>query len=338
MILITPAIRAIRARHPEAHIGIMVGDWSKVALVGNPYLDEIISYPDSWIQNKQPLGCLRLVYRLWKGRFDTAYIFHSHTLIQLMTVLAGIPERYGFFDKNLKKPGKYLKGKAEWQPNIDRFIADNYLDIPRLNGWQGSDTSLDFFLSDAEQSQADKLIESHGLTEDQFFILAPGGGVNPRQNVFAKRWGADKFIELCNLLGVTYHLPIVLTGSKQEIPLGEEIAARANGQIIDLVGKVSFRQAAGLVRRSQMLVSNDSAIMHIAVAFSKMSLTIFGPSNPHSLMPISEINQWITSGVDCSPCYCNSIFEGCEHLRCMTELSAAQVLERIQKMLDFHIK
>jgi len=251
-----------------------------------------------------------------------------------MTVLAGIPERYGFFDSNLKKPGKFLHGKAEWQPNVDRFIADNYLDIPRLNGWQGADTSLDFYLTDAEQSEADHLLVNQGLTEQDFFMVAPGGGVNPRQNVFEKRWGTDKFIELCSLLSSSYRLPIILTGSMQEIPLGEEIATRASGNIINMVGKISFRQAAGFVKRSRMLISNDSAIMHVAVAFNRKSLAIFGPSNPKSLLPASDINQWISSGVDCSPCYCNSIFQGCDHLRCMTELSADRVLERIDKMLD----
>ncbi len=334
LILITPAIRAVRQLHPRAHISVLVGEWSQVALIGNPNLDEIIAYPDRWIQEKKPLGYLRLIAALRRRRFQVAYIFHSHPLIQLMAVLGGIPRRYGFYDPELKKPGKYLTAKAQWQPNTDRYIADNYLDIPRLAGWQGEDLSLDFRLSQAEQQEADGLLEEHSLNPGEYFVVAPGGGINPRQNVFEKRWGTDKFRTFCNLLYDRWKLPVVLTGSREEEPIAERIAAGSEARIINLVGRISFRLGAGLIRRSRMLISNDSAVMHVAVAFKVPSLTIFGPSNPRSLLPVSTRNQWITSGLDCSPCYCNSIFPGCEHLRCMTELSPESVLERVAEMLS----
>lgn len=332
MILITPAIRAIRQLHPEAHIAVMVGNWSRSTLEGNPYIDEILSYPDPWIQNKQPIGYLRLSIRLRREHFDAAYIFHSHTLIHLITVLAGIPRRLGFYDPELKKMGTLLTARTRWQPNTDRYIADNYLDIPRLAGWQGDDLSLDFFLSDEEQARADGLLTDRGLKPGEFIMVVPGGGVNPRQNVFEKRWGIGKYAQLCELLHQDWHLPIVLTGSSQEVDIGRGITATSTAGLIDLIGQIPFRLTAGLVRRSRLLICNDTAAMHVAVAYSIPSLAIFGPSNPKSLLPQSQVNQWISSGLDCSPCYCNSIFPGCEHLRCMEELSPGDVLERVNAL------
>ncbi len=312
----------------------MVGLWSRVALEENSYIDEIIDYPDPWIQNKQPLGYLRLVGRLLRRRFNVAYVFHSHPLIHLIAVLARIPRRYGFFDPQLKKQGTLLTAKAEWEPNTDRYIADNYLDIPRLAGWQGFDLSLDFVLSEDDVKQTKSILDDHRLKEGEYVMIAPGGGINPRQNVFEKRWGNQKFADLCNLISDQWKLPIVLTGSPQEALIGEEIAAEPSEGLIDLIGKTSFRQTAGLIAQSKMLVSNDSSVMHLAVAFKTPSLAIFGPSNPKSLLPQSEINQWITSGLDCSPCYCNSIFEGCEHLNCMKQLTAEAVIERLNRMSE----
>lgn len=334
LILITPAMRAIRQLHPHAEISVMVGDWSRVAVESNPNLDRILSYPDPWIQNKLPIGYLRLITRLRRQRFDTAYIFHSHSLIQLMTVLAGIPRRYGFFDVELKKKGKFLTASTEWQPNTSRYIADNYLDIPRLAGWQGNDLSLDFFLTDTEQQEADRLLAGAQLNAGEFLLVAPGGGVNPRQNVFEKRWSADQYAKLCSLLSDQWRLPIVLAGSVHEAEISRVIAGLSSADIVDFTGKIPFRTAAGLVRRCRTLICNDSAIMHVAVAFGILSLAVFGPSNPKSLLPVSDVNQWITSGLDCSPCYCNSIFEGCEHLRCMTELHPYKVLDRLNEMRD----
>ncbi len=335
LLLITPAIRAIRQLHPGAHLAILVGEWSRAAVEGNPYLDEILSYPDSWIQNKQPFGYLKLVSRLRSKHFDAAFIFHAHTLIHLIAVLAGIPKRYGFRDFALGKKGNLLQSRAEWQPNTDRYIADNYLDIPRLAGFQGDDVSLDFFLGEAEQKEADRVLAEHQLVPDGFLVIAPGGGVNPRQNVFEKRWPAARFSELCALLHKKLQLPIVLLGSSEETDIGREIASQSDGKICDLIGKIPFRTSAGIIRRANMLVSNDSSVMHVAVAFGIPSLAIFGPSNPRSLLPVSDINQWITSGLDCSPCYCNSIFPQCPRsLQCMKELTSEIVFERIQKMIE----
>jgi lipopolysaccharide heptosyltransferase II len=330
--LITPAIRAIRQLHPEAHIAILVGSWSSIAVKSNPHLDEIIAYPDPWIQNKQPLGYFKLIHRLRKRHFDIAYIFHSHPLIHLITTFAGIPRKYGFYDPELRKQGRSLTAKAEWQPNTDRYIAQNYLDIPRLAGWKGEDQALEFFLTDSELQAADRLLEQHHLTPGEFILMAPGGGVNPRQNVFEKRWGTGKYTDLCQLLYSQWKLPIVLTGSPHEVDIGQTIAAGNPDAVIDLIGRIPFRETAALIKQSKILICNDSAVMHVAVAYGIPSLTIFGPSNPKSLLPVSRINQWITSNLECSPCYCNSIFPGCEHLRCMTELSPSAVLERINKM------
>jgi ADP-heptose:LPS heptosyltransferase len=334
LILITPAIRAIRALHPAAHLAIVVGDWSRAALEGNPNLDEIISYPDTWIQDKQLFGYIRLIKRLRKGHFGIAYIFHSHPLIHLMGRLAGIPRRYGFFDPQLSKKGGSLTARTEWQPNTDRYIADNYLDIPRLAGFQGEDLRLDFFPSEQETQQTSELLSKYRLTPAHYIVIAPGGGVNPRQNVFEKRWGTDKYTDLCKLLAGNPGFPLLLVGSSQEHDLGMEITSRLGDGIIDFIGRIPFRLTAGLIRNAAMLISNDSSVMHLAVAFDIPSLAVFGPSNPRSLLPVSKLNQWISSGVDCSPCYCNSIFQGCDHLRCMRELSPDTVHARVLQMLE----
>ncbi|MCX6640061.1 MAG: glycosyltransferase family 9 protein [bacterium] len=333
LILITPAIRAIRQLHPDAHLSIMVGDWSRSAIEQNPHLDEILSYPDPWIQQKQPIGYLKLVSRLFKKKFDVAYIFHSHPFIHLIPYLARVPRLYGFFDPELKKQGKLLNAKAEWSPNTDRYIADNYLDIPRLAGFSGADLSLDFHLSPEENQQADRLLEQQGLIPNQYFVVAPGGGVNPRQHVYEKRWGKNKFSELIRLLLSEFGLPIILTGSATETELGVEITQGSQGKVVDFIGIIPFRLSGALIAKSRFLVCNDSAVMHVAVAHQIPSLAIFGPSNPKSLLPISPRNQWISARLDCSPCYCNSIFNGCEHIRCMTELTPELVDRRIHMMM-----
>lgn len=333
LILISPAIRVIRNLHPDAHISIFVGDWSRVSVEGNPHIDEIISYPDSWIQDKKPLRILQLVNILRQKRFDRVYIFHSHNKLHLIVRLAGIPERYGF---SFRGTGRFLTHKTEWEPNTSRYIADNYLDIPGLAGYEGTDTTLDFHLSPEDEESAEKVIESNNIDRENFIVMAPGGGINPRQDVFEKRWGTDKFAGLIDLLTENKigGDRIILVGAPAERELCEEIIKSAEtGGIINLCGDLSFGASAALVKKSRLLVCNDSSIMHTAVVFGVPSVAIFGPSNPRSLLPVSSINRWISSELDCSPCYCNSIFQGCEKdLACLRELSPPKVLLSIKEL------
>jgi len=332
LLLITPAIRAIRQLHPEAVISIFVGEWSKAAVENHPAIDEIISYPDPYIQNKQPLKILGLINLLRRKHFDRVYIFHSHNMLHLMTRLAGISERYGF---SFKGTGRLLTHSAEWQPNTERYIADNYLDIPRLAGYQGNDLSLDLYLSEKEEKTANEVLSANNLNPGEYFIISPGGGINPRQNVFEKRWGEEKFAALIDLLSKNFAHKVILAGAAAEKPICEQIRSLSKTPVIDLCGKIPFRISAALVKSAKALICNDSAIMHTAVAFGTPSVAIFGPSNPLSLLLVSTVNRWVSSGVDCSPCYCNEIFSGClRNLECMKKLQPEKVLRVLLEVIS----
>ncbi|MBC8204348.1 lipopolysaccharide heptosyltransferase II [bacterium] len=330
LILITPAIRAIRHLHPEAHISVFTGDWSKSSVEGNPHIYEIISYPDPWIQNKKLFRILQLTAKLRRKRFDRVYIFHSHDILQLLTLLSGIPERYGF---SFEGTGRFIQHKTQWEPNSQRYIADNYLDIPRLAGYNGDDLSLEYYLSQENEAEAEGIISGNDIDKDNFVVIAPGGGINPRQDVFEKRWGADKFARLAELLHEEFDCSIILIGAKAEKEICGIVKNKSAVKVVNLCGETNFKVSAALVKKSKMLISNDSGIMHTAVAFKKPSAAVFGPSNPYSLLPQNNINRWVSSGIDCSPCYCNSIFKGCDrNLACMKELSAEKVFETVKEL------
>jgi len=334
LMLISPAIRAIRSLHPDSSISVFVGEWSKISVENNPHIDEIISYPDDWIQDKKPFRILNLVNRIRKGGFKRVYIFHSHDMLHLLVRLAGIPERYGF---SFKGTGRFLTNKTEWEPNSARYIADNYLDIPRLAGFKGDDVKLDFIVNDHDETEAKKIIKKSGLKPEELIVIAPGGGINPRQDVFEKRWGEDKFVELIEMMqedGFDIR-KIVLVGAKAEKNISDRITDNGKLPVLDLTGEIPFGISAALVKKARLLISNDSSIMHTAVAFHTPSIAIFGPSNPRSLLPASKINRWISSVLDCSPCYSNEIFKGClQNSACMRELSAETVLKSIRVLLN----
>lgn len=164
-----------------------------------------------------------------------------------------------------------------------------------------------------------------------------GGGINPRQDVLEKRWTTAGFGRLSELIKEEFGGDIVMVGAESERELCREISRFSRGATLDLCGGLPFKTSAALVKQSKMVVCNDSAIMHVAVAFKVPSVAVFGPSNPRSLLPGNRINRWVSAGLDCSPCYCNSIFPGCSlGLNCMNELKPEIILRAMKELWIDH--
>src|SRR4030067_2417530 len=84
VLLVTPSIRYIRKRFPNAKISMLIGDWSKEALKGNPYIDEIITFEDSILQKKKIIKLLHLIFQLRQKKYDLCIMFHCNPIIHLM--------------------------------------------------------------------------------------------------------------------------------------------------------------------------------------------------------------------------------------------------------------
>ena len=84
VLLVTPSIRYVRKKFPNAKISMLIGDWSKEALKGNPYIDEIITFEDLILQKKKIIKLLHLILQLRQKKYDLCVIFHCNPLIHLM--------------------------------------------------------------------------------------------------------------------------------------------------------------------------------------------------------------------------------------------------------------
>lgn len=256
------------------------------------------------------------------GRFQTAYVCPNSLKSALLPFLASIPKRVGYLGEarvgllthRLKNPSK---GKRP--PMVAYYSA--------LSG--DTDLADDRPRLELDQDCIQSVLDSMGLRRGAYCVFAPGAEYGP-----AKRWPPARFAELARASRLT----VVLLGSAKEFALCDEIAASVNaakpGHCLNLAGKTSLAQALSLIAGAEVMISNDSGLMHVAAAFGIRQVAIFGSSSPEHTPPLNvqACVLWLRNdpdyhpALDCAPCFERVCPLG--HTRCLTDISTASVLQQ----------
>lgn len=334
VLLVTPSIRYIRKKFPNAKISMLIGDWSKEALKGNPYIDEIITFEDSILQKKKIIKLLHLIFQLRQKKYDFCIMFHCNPIIHLMAFLIGSPQRIGFEEEN---SGFSLTHKVPMEQGLTgRYMADIYLDLIDSRRIIKRNNGLDFFLKEDEKKFAASILEKYGISKNTLLVsMAPGGGRNPREDVLVKQWSPKGFREVAESIIKDFNGSVIMLGSADDSVIAEEIVDNLSPTPINLCGLTTLRESAALIGESNLLITNDSAPHHIAVALGVPSITIFGPTMPETFIPDHgrDKHLYVKSKLDCSPCY-KGLFPGCKEPKCMEHVSVEQVICLIRKILE----
>lgn len=334
---ITPSIRKIKEIFPQSKISFLVGNWSKDVLIGNPFIDEIISFDERILLEKKIFRFLNLIRQMRKRRFDRCIIFHSHPFMHFLGFLTGAPARIGFADP--KRRSLFLTDPVPQQTGFKkraggRYMPDVYMDVvcfQRHN--QKEKYPLEMYLYPEEKESAEAIMSKAGIHKP-FVAVAPGGGVNPRQTVLGKRWPPEYFASIADYLVNKHETTVVLVGGKSDMDVAEKVIENSKYKIHNLCGKTSIREAASIIDKSILLICNDSSLLHIAVALGIPSITMFGPTGPSSCIPPNDsMHIYNCSILECSPCYIGMDFS-CKDVRCMHYISVEDVKSSIDKQMS----
>jgi heptosyltransferase II len=273
VVLTTPAIKALRQAYPGARISILVTPATDELVNGNPYLDEIM-VDDRSGQHKGLFGFIRLVREISLKKFDLAIIFHTKRRYNLTAYLAGISYRLGYKNDKLgfllNFPLKDFRARGE------KHEAEYCTDVLKAIGIQNDD--LDVFVPMQKEAEewAAQWMQENNLRSNEFIVIHPGAS-DP-----AKCWPALNFAQLMDRLAERYPFKIVLIGSPQTKVVSTAIFGqiRKASQILDLTGKTSLAQMVSLLRRSRLLISNDSGPVHVAAGVGGSVISLFMRDQP----------------------------------------------------------
>lgn len=320
-----PALRKLREAYPDAVIYLHTRNWAEGVFRDSTFFDRLLLIGE----NKARLGSIKeQVRELRQQNFDLSVLFTNSFESALIARLANIPDRVGYPTEMrgflLTKPVDVPSWKKE------RHESEYYLNlVADLTGYNSSvsNSKIGLEVSQKRRAEARKSLVDLGTTPDQPIITIGAGSTNS----LAKRWPAEYFSSLCDLFAEKLSARVVLLGSIDEAPVSSQIASRMTSQPIDLTGKTDLALATAILSESDLFVSNDMGLAHIAAAVGTPTLVIFGPTNERATAPLGENVRAVRELVECAPC----MLRDCpiDH-RCMTRISPARVFESAAEMLE----
>src|SRR5437660_10320851 len=119
----------------------------------------------------------------------------------------------------------------------------------------------------------------------------------------------------------------VLVGTDADRPAADVIVSRLGNTVVNLVGKTTTEQLAAILKRCDLLLSNDSGVAHLAAAVHTRTLTVFGPSNDAAWRPLG--GEVVATDLPCRPCFYRDfeigLRRGCATRECLTQITPAAV-------------
>jgi heptosyltransferase-2 len=351
-VLTLPSIKAIRKAFPEAHISLLVKPWVSEIFKGNPYIDEIILYDESF---KGLDGKLKIAKNLRLKEFDKAILLQNAFDAAFISWLAGIPERIGY--ETDFRSLLLTKAIPVTEDVLRQHQVYYYLNLVNSIGIKTTEIHPYISITDEERQWARNVIHS-SLPERHLPIV----GINPGATYgSAKRWPPERFAELINKIISELDGRVIIFGSLSEIDISSEIFSLVrkqktnnplrptlskenmggfehreqntdNGQrILMMAGKTKLRELAALISECDAFITNDSGPMHMASALHIPIVAIFGSTNKTTTGPLGLGHKIVSADLPCSPCMkreCPEI-----HIKCMTDITAEKVFTALKEVL-----
>ncbi len=317
MVMAQSLYQTLQQRHPGVVIDVLAPAWSGPIIQRMPEVRRHIEMP----LGHGTLG-LKQRYRLGKQlraeRYDQAIITPRSFKSALTPFFAHIPIRTGY-------TGELRYGLINDTRRLDKTVLTQTVQRYVALGLEG-DAALPpeiihpALTVDAENQQ--RLLQTLGLSLQQPVIgFMPAAEYGP-----AKRWPPDYFSALAQQL-VAQGKQVWLFGSAKDQPLCDEIAVSAGDGVINLAGRTQLEEAVDLIALTELVVSNDSGLMHIAAATGRKIVAIYGSSSPSYTPPLTAKAAVLYLNLECSPCFKRECPLG--HYRCLRELDVSDVLEKI---------
>jgi heptosyltransferase-2 len=266
VVLNLPVLAALRMAYPQARITAMLSPELAPLLDGVPSIDRQLVHRDGprWAWG---LDAARLAARWRIEQFDLVIISNPKKAFHLAALLAGIPRRVGYDRKwswclTDRLPDRKGAGERhEIEYNLELLgplrlpSADHAWELPRY---------------DREQVEVLQILDAQGIAPSEPFIA-----VHPWASTPAKRWPAGRYRELLRRITGDGGVRIVVIGGPEAVAEAPAVLPPEGGAV-NLVGRLSLRQLAELLRRARLLISNDSGPMHVAAAVGTRTVVLFG--------------------------------------------------------------
>ena len=303
IVLTTPVIRCVKKQFPDAEVHYVTKEVFKNILIHNPYIDKVHTFKEDISELYEPLKA---------ENFDVVIDLHKNLRsLRLKQKLKA--KNYSFDKLNLQKFLAVNFKQINKLPN--KHIVDRYFDTVAPLGIKSDGKGLDHFMHQNDRVDVSSLLTDH--LQKTFVALVVGG------SYFTKKIPLNKLSEICK----NSKLPIIVLGGKEDKPVGDELQNQFP-QLINTCGQYTINQSASIIEQAEWVVSSDTGLMHIAAAYNKKIISMWGNTIPEfgmsPYLPNLENKILEVKNLSCRPCS-KLGYKKCPkgHFKCMNDLDVS---------------
>ena len=313
-----PVLKALRNKWPDAKISWVVKDAYVDILNGNPLIDELILL----IKSSLTTSIFSFRKKLRHGSFDLAVDMQGLFRSGLIAFLSGAAVRIGFSNAR-ELASLFYTHKVDAPLNL--HAVDRNLKLAAALGCEVQEIEFPINFNRETEQEALGFLQNIQLDKGKPLVtFVPGTRWEK------KRWPLNSFSLLGDLLIEKMGAGIIVAGSRQENRLIHEIRSAMKNPSAEAVD-FSLTKLTALLSKSDVVVTNDSGPMHIAVAMRTPVVALFGPTDPVRTGPYSKKCLIIQRDLKCIPCFRKQCSQG--SFECMESITVEEVFEGVKKIL-----
>jgi len=309
IVLTTPVIRGLKQQVEESEVHYLTKPQFAGILNENPYIDKVLTLKD-------PID--ETIKEVLAEDYDYLIDLHHNLRTSLVKRKTGIVA-FSFNKLNLQK---WLLVNLKINRMPDLHIVDRYMETVHLFDVKNDGKGLDYFIPASQEVIPEQL---HAAFKGKYMVAVVGA------NHATKQIPADKMINIINHSGI----PVCLVGGKDVLEQAALIGKELKVPFLNTVGNISLHQSASFIRQASVVLTPDTGMMHIAAAFKKNIVSLWGNTVPEfGMYPYLAGEQskiFETKGLRCRPCSkigYNKCPKG--HFKCMQEIDVQEVVGWIQ--------
>lgn len=329
MVMAQSLFKLLKQQDAATRIDVLAPDWTRALLERMPEVHQALSMP---IVHGE-LG-LKKRYQIALSLRDKGYqqaiILPNSFKSALIPFLAKIPVRTGWrreLRSILLTDARTLK-KKRLPFMVERFLA---LGLPKgslllqntpLHNWPKPQLEVSY-------DRLNQVREQYGLRhmDSPVVALCPGAEFGP-----AKRWPSAHYGEIANEF-IARGWQVWLFGSGNDVEVAAEIQEITQHRSRNLVGHTSLGSAIDLLSLADLVISNDSGLMHVAAALQRPQVIVYGSTDPKFTPPLNERVKILRLSLPCSPCFKRTCPLTESSLKCLTELKPAAVMQAAAELI-----
>ena len=321
ILLTTPLVRILRKKFPQAEIDFMVKKSYETLLSTNKNINRIWSFSPGRGFHEIVL----LTRRLREQHYDCVIDLQVNFRSIFFSFFSGAKRRL------IHKPQRFKRFLlVHFRKDLYKKIEPvplRFINTAASLGLRDDGLGLELTI-DETVKQSLAIVLQKKRKHEKIIAIAPGAGRA------TKRWLPERFAEVGSYFGKNRN-QIVLVGGQDDIEICNKVAQEMVSPPLNFAGKLSLQQTAAVLEKSDILITNDTGVMHMAAALEKKVVAIFGPTTHHfGFLPFRTSAIVVETSVPCRPCSYHGT-EKCprDHFKCMKDIHSTDVIQAAEKLL-----